>query len=213
MSKNKKPEIIPNCKLILLGDSGVGKSSIIGRYISGIFMNDNITSSGASYSQKVYENKGRKVRLNIWDTAGQEKFRALGRNFYKDAYIICLVFDLTNKKTFENIKQVWYPEIKKFGEKYNILSIVGNKCDLYENEAVEEDEINSFAEKVGGIYYEISAKNGNGIDEMFESLAKMYLEPDFNDKLEKAQSLKEDSVKLDKRKLSKRKKKDKNSCC
>ena len=213
MSKNKKPEIIPNCKLTLLGDSGVGKSSIIGRYISGIFMNDNISSSGASYSQKVYENKGRKVRLNIWDTAGQEKFRALGRNFYKDAYIICLVFDLTNKKTFENIKQVWYPEIKKFGEKYNILSIVGNKCDLYENEAVEEDEINSFAEKVGGIYYEISAKNGNGIDEMFESLAKMYLEPDFNDKLEKSQSLKEDSVKLDKRKLSKRKKKDKNSCC
>ena len=91
--------------------------------------------------------------------------------------------------------------------KNNILSIVGNKCDLYEYEAVEEEEVNSFAEKVGGIYYEISTKNGNGIDEMFESLEKMYLEPDFKDKLEKSQSLKEDSVKLDKRKLSKRNKK------
>ena len=172
MSKKKNPEIIPNCKVTLIGDSGVGKTSIIGRYITGIFIDDIVSSSGTSYSQKVYENKGRKVRLNIWDTAGQERFRALGRNLYKDAYIICLVFDLTNKKSFENIKEVWYPEIENFGEKYNILSIVGNKCDLYENEEVREDEINSFAEKIRGIYFQISAKSGYGIDDTPESLPK-----------------------------------------
>ena len=175
-------EKIPDCKVTLIGDSGVGKSSIIGRYISGIFRGDTLTTSGANYSQKIYQRKNQKVRLNIWDTAGQEKFRSLGRNFYKDAYIICIIYDITNKQSFKNVQEIWYPEIEKHGEKYKILAIVGNKCDLYEDEEVEEKDINSFAEKIGGKYFLVSAKNGNGIEEMFKTLAKMYLNPNFKDK-------------------------------
>ena len=204
-------ETIPDCKVTLVGDSGVGKSSIIGRYISGIFIGDSVSSSGSNYSQKIYEKNNKKVRLNIWDTAGQEKFRSLGRNFYKDAFIICIIFDITNKQTFDNVKEIWYPEIQKYGEKYNILSLVGNKCDLYEDEEVEEKDINSFAEKIGGKYFLVSAKNGNGIEEMFKTLAKMYLNPNFKDKLDECRGSRENSVKLDKNTLKNKNKRD--ICC
>ena len=207
----KNFETIPDCKVTLVGDSGVGKSSIIGRYISGIFIGDGVSSSGANYSQKIYEKNNQKVRLNIWDTAGQEKFRSLGRNFYKDAFIICIIFDITNKQTFDNVKEIWYPEIQKYGEKYNILSLVGNKCDLYEDEEVEENDINSFAEKIGGKYFLVSAKNGNGIEEMFKTLAKMYLNPNFKDKLDESRGSRENSVKLDKNTLKNKNKRD--ICC
>ena len=117
---------IPSCKVTLLGDSGVGKSSIIARYVSGVFVKDLISTSGTNYSYKICEDKGKKVRLNIWDTAGQEKYRSLGKNFYKDSYIIILVYDITQKASFQSIKEIWYPEILKNGEKYRILSVVGN---------------------------------------------------------------------------------------
>ena len=204
-------ETIPDCKVTLVGDSGVGRSSIIGRYISGIFIDDSVSSSGSNYSQKIYEKNNKKVRLNIWDTAGQEKFRSLGRNFYKDAFIICIIFDITNKQSFDNVKEIWYPEIQKYGEKYNILSLVGNKCDLYEDEEVEEKDINSFAEEIGGEYFLVSAKNGNGIEEMFKTLAKMYLNPNFKDRVEEARNSRENSVKLDKNSLKNRNKRD--LCC
>ena len=208
--KNKDP--IPDCKVTLVGDSGVGKSSIIGRYISGIFKDDSMSTSGANYSQKVYERKNQKVRLNIWDTAGQEKYRSLGRNFYKDSYIICLIFDITDKQSFKNVKEIWYPEIKKYGEKYNILSIVGNKSDLFEDEEVQDEEINSFVEEIGGQYFLVSAKNGNGIEPMFKTLANLYLNPNFKDKVEQDRSFRSISIKLTKESM-KKKNSHKKGCC
>ena len=180
--KNNNDEI-PDCKVTLIGDSGVGKSSIIARYISGIYIKDQMTTSGANYSQKIYERNGKKVRLNIGDTAGQEKFRALGRNFYKDSYIICMVFDISKKQSFKDLKEIWYPEIQQYGEKYKILSIVGNKSDISEESEIEEEDINSFVDEVGGIFFLISAENGSGINDMFKTLANLYLSPDFEDKI------------------------------
>ena len=207
----KGVERIPDCKVTLIGDSGVGKTSIIGRYISGIFRGDAYTTSGANYSQKIYKNNNQKVRLNIWDTAGQEKFRSLGRNFYKDAYIICIIYDITNKKSFQNIKEVWYPEIEKHGEKYKILAIVGNKCDLYEDEEVEEKEVNDFSNQIGAKYFLISAKNGEAIEEMFKTLANLYLNPDFKDKVNENNDGRSSSIKLEKNELKKDKKN--GGCC
>jgi small GTP-binding protein len=200
-------EKIPECKVTLIGDSGVGKSSIIGRYISGIFMDDCITSSGANYSQKTFEKEGKKLRLNIWDTAGQERYRGLGRTFYKDAFIICLVYDITEKNSFNNIKQVWYPEIKKFGEKYIILSIVGNKSDLYEIEEVNDNEAKNYANEIGADYFLVSAKNGNGIENMFNNFVDKFLSPDFKDKIYDALLNRSSSVKLAKKHITKKK------CC
>ena len=182
---------IPDCKVVLIGDSGVGKSSIISRYIGGIFVDSIDSTISSSFSQKEYEANGKKVRLNIWDTAGQEKFRSIGRNFYKDAYIILMVYDITNKQSFEDLKSVWYPEIQQFGEKYKIIAIVGNKSDRYEEENVSESELNSFSKDLGGTNFLVSAKNGNGIELMFKILAEMFLNPNFQDTIENRESFRD----------------------
>ncbi len=182
---------IPDCKVVLIGDSGVGKSSIISRYIGGIFVDSIDSTISSSFSQKEYEANGKKVRLNIWDTAGQEKFRSIGRNFYKDAYIILMVYDITNKQSFEDLKSVWYPEIQQFGEKYKIIAIVGNKSDRYEEENVSESELNSFSKELGGTNFLVSAKNGNGIELMFKILAEMFLNPNFQDTIENRESFRD----------------------
>lgn len=182
---------IPDCKVVLIGDSGVGKSSIISRYIGGIFVDSIDSTISSSFSQKEYEANGKKVRLNIWDTAGQEKFRSIGRNFYKDAYIILMVYDITNKQSFEDLKSVWFPEIQQFGEKYKIIAIVGNKSDRYEEENVSESELNSFSKDLGGTNFLVSAKNGNGIELMFKILAEMFLNPNFQDTIENRESFRE----------------------
>ena len=202
---------IPECKVTLIGDSGVGKSSIIGRYISGVFMNDSTSTAGASYSQKIFEKGSQKVRLNIWDTAGQERYRGLGRTFYKDSFIICLVYDITEKESFKNIKEIWYPEIEKYGEKYNILSIVGNKSDLFEVEEVNDIDAQNFAKEIGGEFFLVSAKNGNGIQNMFNNLAEKFLAPDFKHKVNETLIVKSGSIRLDKKHLKKRK--ERNRCC
>lgn len=181
-SLKKQEKIIPNVKVALVGDSGVGKSSIIGRYVTGMFLSNSQSTTGPSFSKKIYEKDEKTICLNIWDTVGQERFRALGKNFYKDAYIICLVFDITEKKSFDNLKEIWYPDIKKYGEKYIILSIIGNKCDKYEDENVDEAEITSFAEEIGALYFLVSALNGDKIDSLFDTLAENYLCSEYKDK-------------------------------
>ena len=209
----KKNDNIPNCKVTLLGDSGVGKSSIIARFVSGIFMKDSISTSGGSYSQKIYEKNGNKIRLNIWDTVGQEKFRALGKNFYKDAYIICIVYDITNKQSFNNVKEIWYPDVQKYGEKFNIISIIGNKCDKFEEEEVNEEDAKSFTNEIGAKFFLVSALNGNGITNMFNALANNYLNPEFEDKVRESFKNKNNSFKLKKKDFHTKKKNNKSNCC
>ena len=209
MSSKKQEKKIPNVKVALVGDSGVGKSSIIGRYVSGMFFTNCQSTAGPSFSKKIYEKDGKMICLNIWDTVGQEKFRAIGKNFYKDAYIICLVFDITQRKSFENIKEVWYPDIKKHGEKYIILSIIGNKCDKYEDENVDEKEIISYAEEIGAICFFVSALNGEKIDYLFDTLAENYLSSELKNKNDEKNSARNrsNSFKLDTESLKKSKKK------
>ena len=213
-SLKEQEQNIPNVKVALVGDSGVGKSSIIGRYVSGMFFDNCQTTTGPSFSKKIYEKEGKSICLNLWDTVGQERFRALGKNFYKDAYIICLVFDITQKQTFENIKEVWYPDIKKHGEKYIILSIIGNKCDKVEDENVDENEVTSFAEEIGALCFLVSALNGDKIDNLFDTLAENYLNSELKEKNDKKNSVRNrsKSFELDTESLKKSNKKKKKFC-
>ena len=168
---------IPGCKIVLLGDSGVGKTCIISRYISGNFDESSATTNGASYCSKNvnFDKLGKNLLLDIWDTAGQEKYRALTKFFYKDAAIVILVYDITRRDSFDNIKNVWYQEVKENGAKDIILGIAGNKSDLYENEEVPETEAREFATSVNAIYALTSAQNNNGIDKLFEEIGESYL--------------------------------------
>ena len=162
-------------KVTLIGESSVGKTSIINRYTRDDFAQDLESTLGANYSQKKIVRHGKKIRLDLWDTAGQEKYRAIGRHFYKESYIVCLVYDITSKSSFENIKKIWYPELKEYGEKLKILALVGNKIDKYLEEEVKEDEAQKFADEIKAIYKRTSAMEGTNIEELFNILADKYL--------------------------------------
>ena len=171
---NKKP---PCCKIVLLGDSGVGKTCLISRYLCGTFDNNCPTTNGASYATKelILENN-QKIALDIWDTAGQEVYRSLSKNFYLNASIGILVYDISRRDTFESIKDYWYEQLKTFGEENMIFDIVGNKSDLFENEEVKENEAREYAQSINAGFHLVSCKDGINIKELYEDCAKRYLE-------------------------------------
>ena len=172
----KKGEAI---KVVLIGNSGVGKTCISQRYINKSYSDKENSTVGASYFQKILEIDGKTVQLDIWDTAGQEKYRSMGKMFYKDAYIVLFIYDITNKQSFLELKNVWYKELKTTGEKHTVLGVVGNKSDLFLNEQVNEDEARKWADEIGAVFGLVSAKTGDCINALFENVVKKYLSPDF----------------------------------
>ena len=195
---------VPGCKVVLLGDSGVGKTCIISRYISGSFDKNIASTNGASYCSKMvkFEELGKNLLLDVWDTAGQEKYRALTKFFYKDASVVILVYDITREESFNNLKNYWYNQLQE-NCKNVVIGLAGNKCDLYEEEKVSEVEAREFADKIGAIFELTSAKNNTGINDIFEKVGNKYLDPNFQDKKkqdeeEKKQEGKSDNIVLDK---------------
>ena len=160
------------CKILLIGESVVGKTSIISQYVEETFKEDQETSAGASFSTKKLELKnGNLVTLEIWDTAGQEKFRALTQLFYKESSAAILVYDITRKDSFEQIKEYWFNQVKEKSPNNVIIALAANKIDLFENEEVEEKIARDFANEIGAIFMMTSAKNKDGIDELFDIIA------------------------------------------
>ena len=107
------------CKVVLIGESGVGKTSIISRYTTNIFKSQLMSTPGANFVTKnvIMENENQSIKFEIWDTAGQERYRALAKVFYKNAAVCVLVYDITRKSSFEEIKKYWVKEIKENGPK------------------------------------------------------------------------------------------------
>ena len=170
-------------KMTIIGNPGVGKTCIISRYIDDTF-NENIGSTiGVNFLEKTIKINEKEVTLNIWDTAGQEKFHSLGKHFYKDSYVIIFVYDITDQESLNSLKEIWYPELLKNGEKYTILAVVGNKSDLYENnDLANEDQAKAFAKEINATFFSTSAKNGDGVEKLFTTLAQQYLSPEFSAK-------------------------------
>ena len=202
-------------KLVLVGDSGVGKTCLISRFISGNFDAESKSTNGASYASKKvdYPEMGKSLVLDIWDTAGQEKYKSLTKFFYKDAVMIILVYDITRKESFDNLKNFWYKEIKDNGEKDIVLGIAGNKSDLYDNEAVSEPEAREFAKSINAIFALTSAQNNSGVDKLFHDIGNKFLDPDFQEKVADAkvdkQKESKNNVKLDKKQVSEQNKEQK----
>ena len=210
MASVRKP---PCCKVVLLGDSGVGKTCIISRYISGAFDQNSPSTNGASYASKIltFEQLNKTISLDIWDTAGQEKYKSLTKFFYKDAAVAILVYDVTQKESFENMKGYWFQQLQEFGSKDLILGVAGNKCDMYEKEEVNENDAKQFAESIGAFFQITSAKNNTGIQDLFMDAANRFVNPDFkgsSDSKDNQETSK--TVKLDNKDLKKDKKK---GCC
>ena len=181
-------------KITLIGDSGVGKTCIIFRFISNEFSSNTLTTDGVSYSKKEIIYNDKKLQLDLWDTAGQEQYRSLGKHFYKDSFVVILVYNITVKETFDNLKNIWLEDVVNYGEEYKVLAIVGNKCDLYEQEAVSEQEAREFAEENNALFMLVSAKDGTNIDLLFDSCVKKYFEPKFQIQIEDVKKRDEYSV-------------------
>ena len=200
---NKKP---PCCKIVLLGDSGVGKTCLISRYLCGTFDNNCPTTNGASYATKelILENN-QKIALDIWDTAGQEKYKSLTKFFYKDASAAILVYDITKKETFTNLKTYWVQQLKDYATKNIIIAVAGNKCDLYANEQVTEDEAKEFADSIEASFELTSAKSNSGVNDLYKSVAETFLNRGINNK-----NKEKDDIKLNKKDIYSSKK---GKCC
>ena len=170
-------------KVVLLGEAGVGKTCIISQFISGVFDPDTISSLSAQFITKNMELKNIKkvIKFDIWDTAGQERFRALAKIFYKDAKVICLVYDITSKKTFEELKEFWYEQQTKLNvDGEPIFAVVANKNDLYEIQQVKDEEGKEFAKSINAIFQSTSAKSDSGITNLFENIGYRYFDPNFD---------------------------------
>ena len=202
-----------NIKITLIGDSGVGKSSIINRYTHNKYDENVEVTHSLGYNKKEYEYDGKKYQLDIWDTAGQEQYRSLGKHFYKDSFIIILVYDITSKESFINLEKVWIEDIENFAEKSRVLAIVGSKKDLYEEkEAVTFEDGEKFAQEHDAIFMEVSAKVGTNIDLLFESCVKRYFDPDFQVVVKEIKK-RDDTSQIIRKKGHKKKKEDKEKKC
>ena len=165
------------CKVVLLGESGVGKTCIISRYTNNTFEENIMSTTGASYCGKAMtfdEYGGKTIKFEIWDTAGQERYRALTKMFYKNAIAAVIVYDITRKRSFEEINTFWIKQIKESAPENIILAIAANKADLLDKEEVNEKEARKFAEDNNALFFETSAKSGLGLNELFVGIGKKY---------------------------------------
>jgi len=158
-------------KILTIGDGGVGKTSILRRYVENKFLKHHLSTIGIDFLSKTLKIKDKEIKLKIWDTAGQERYRQITSHIYKDADGIILVFDVTSEESFNQITD-WMEQIKNNVSKEEInLILIGNKCDLADR-MVEKERGEEMAEKLKIKYFETSALTGQGINEAFEELAK-----------------------------------------
>ncbi|KAF0683558.1 Aste57867_24415 [Aphanomyces stellatus] len=159
-------------KLVILGCTDTGKTSLTIRYCHNNFATPTAATIGASFLQKRIMLDKHKMTLQIWDTAGQERFRSMAPMYYRNAKAAILVFDVTKEDTFEKIKG-WLSELRKHVDDDIVLAVVGNKCDLPTtfNFALAE----SFAREIGATAHQTSAQNGQGVTEMFETVSRALL--------------------------------------
>ena len=167
MSTNYKSGFI---NIITLGESSVGKSSIINRYVENNFDYNFVSTLGVDFRKKIININGENIRLKIWDTAGQEKFRSIQKQYYRNSDGILLVFDVTKFDTF-NVLEEWINSIKNQTSNDIIVVLVGNKIDL-NNKVISDDEIKNFANDNKFKYFLTSAATGKNINEVFDYIVK-----------------------------------------
>lgn len=214
-------------KVVLIGESGTGKTSIIQRFAYKFFDPNCAASISSQYiSKKLKLDNGKSLNFEIWDTAGQEKYRSMTKIFYKDAKIILFVYDITSLNTFEELKKYWISQVKENCLPNSLLGIIANKNDLYAVQQVSNEDGKKLAEEVGAIFQTTSAKSGIGIDNLFENIGRKYLDPNYDyeaadkiaeekykkkrdEEIARRKSIKNRGVKLDIKSNKKKKKK----CC
>lgn len=155
----------------MIGDSGVGKSNLLSRFVDNVFNMDSKPTIGVEFATKTTNIDGKCIKNQIWDTAGQERFRAITNAYYRGAVGAIIAFDLTKAKTFENV-QKWLGELKENAEQRITVMLVGNKSDLADTREVSPELIEDYANKNKLYYLETSAATGSNVNEAFTQLIK-----------------------------------------
>ena len=189
-------------KVILVGDSGTGKTNLITVAAGFEFNSNSLTTTSCSYIQKIINKEGKEYKINLWDTIGQEKYRSLTKIFLKDSKIVIFVYDITSKESFESLV-FWKKIIDEVLGTTPIFGVVGNKNDLYFNEKVKEEEGEEYAKSIGAKFLLTSVKNDSkGFIQFLNIMLDEYLKKDF-DEIERIESIT----------INKMPKKKKKNCC
>lgn len=154
----------------MIGDSGVGKSCLLLRFADDTYTESYISTIGVDFKIRTIELDGKTIKLQIWDTAGQERFRTITSSYYRGAHGIIIVYDVTDMDSFQNVK-AWLHEIDRYAAENVNKLLVGNKCDLKDKRAVEEQHAKEFAETLGITFLETSAKNSTNVEHAFLRMA------------------------------------------
>ncbi|KAH8117267.1 GTP-binding protein ypt1 [Phellopilus nigrolimitatus] len=158
-------------KLLLIGDSGVGKSCLLLRFADDTYTESYISTIGVDFKIRTIELDGKTVKLQIWDTAGQERFRTITSSYYRGAHGIIVVYDVTDNDTYQNVKQ-WLQEIDRYASEGVNKLLVGNKSDLASKKVVEYSLANEFAKTLGIPFLETSAKTAVNVEQAFLTMAR-----------------------------------------
>ncbi|OHT07203.1 small GTP-binding protein [Tritrichomonas foetus] len=155
-------------KTVVVGDSGVGKTCILFRFVRDDFEEGTPATLGVEFMSRIIETKTRRIELQLWDTAGQELFRAVTRGYYRGSIGAFIVYDITKRDSFENISR-WLNDVKSTARADVVCVLIGNKSDLSDNREVTKEEAQEFAEKNHMAFFETSAKTGENIEEAMRS--------------------------------------------
>lgn len=156
-------------KVVLIGDSGVGKSNLLLRFTKNDFLMESKSTIGVEFATRTLKVSGKTIKAQIWDTAGQERYRAITSAYYRGAVGALLVYDITKKQTFDNTER-WLSELREHADDDIVILLVGNKSDLRHIRAVSTEEGASFAEKNGLFFIETSALDATNVDKAFETI-------------------------------------------
>ena len=190
-------------KIILLGNEAVGKTALINAYEDKAFSEVTTSTIGSGFIQKKVKINEKEYIVQLWDTAGQEKFRSVSKIYFKDSDIVIFVYDITNEKSFNDLGEFWINYVKELIGNDKVFGIASNKIDLFENKKVEKEEGEKFAEDNGALFCETSAKEDpKGFQKFVNDLIVTYISKRKNVK-------KEQNINLNKNKLKKNKK----NCC
>ena len=165
LSKNKDYDYI--FKIVLVGDTCVGKSCILVRFSDDIFVDNYVTTIGVDFRFKTMIVKNKVAKIQIWDTAGQERYRSITTAYYRGAAAILICCDMTNKESFNNLSN-WIEEVSKYIDQGVDKMVLMNKCDLSSERKVDSNDVSKFEKEKGIKVMEVSAKTGQGIDKAFE---------------------------------------------
>ena len=197
-------------KVIIIGDSGVGKTNIMSKFLKNKFMEESKATVGVEFGSKLFDLNGHKIKAQIWDTAGQEKYKSITGAYFKGSKGALVVYDITQKSTYESLEK-WVNDLKSAGDPKITIILIGNKSDLEENRQVSKEQGEEKAKSFGCAFLETSALSGDNIDKAFNLMVKEIFEKFSNDSAEDSElesGFKGEDLKLDKV-VDKKKKK----CC